>query len=165
MQRQSSGDMGHVPKRKMFTASTAHSRVLILFVAALLLVTAFRSVNAQDETPTAESAVALFNQGQDAHEKGDLQRAIQLYQDALKILPEFPEAEYQRGMALAAIGKTAEAENAFRSAVSLREDWTLALTALGGILTRENKFEEAEKLLTKAVSLDSANAARPDSAR
>ena len=159
MHGQARGDTCHLHDRKMFTATKAYLHILVLVVTATLLVAGARSVNAQDETPTEETAVALFNQGQDAHEKGDLQKAVQLYQDALKILPEFPEAEYQRGMALTSLGKTADAEGAFRKAVSLREDWTLALTGLGGLLTRENKFEEAEKLLTKAVSLDSANAA------
>ncbi|HEX2640881.1 MAG TPA: tetratricopeptide repeat protein, partial [Pyrinomonadaceae bacterium] len=137
----------------------AHSRVLLMLLAALLLAAGAGSADAQDETPTAETAVTLFNQGQDAHEKGDLQKAIELYQDALKILPEFPEAEYQRGNALVSLGQTIEAEKAFRKAVELREDWPLAVTALGTILTREGKYDEAEKLLGKAAGLDPANAA------
>jgi tetratricopeptide (TPR) repeat protein len=52
----------------------------------------------QDSEP-AQDAVAIFNRAQDVHEKGDLAGAIKLYEQALKILPEFPEAEYQRGTA------------------------------------------------------------------
>jgi tetratricopeptide (TPR) repeat protein len=143
----------------MFKSAAASSRIFILILTAALLAVGAASARGQDETPSAESAVAVFNQGQDAHEKGDLQKAIELYQEALKILPEFPEAEYQRGVALVTLGKTTEAEKAFRKAVGLREDWTLAATALGNILTREGKYEEAEKLLNKAAGLDPSNAA------
>ena len=115
-------------------------------------------VHAQDGVPSSDEAVAIFNQGQDAHEKGDLKKAVELYQKALKILPEFPEAEYQRGLALASLGQLADAEFALRRAVELREDWTLAINALGSLLIREGKFDEADSLLNRAVSLDASNA-------
>ena len=115
-------------------------------------------VHAQDGVPSSDEAVAIFNQGQDAHEKGDLKKAVELYQNALKILPEFPEAEYQRGLALASLGQLPDAEFALRRAVELREDWTLAINALGSLLIREGKFDEADGLLNRAVSLDASNA-------
>ncbi|MDQ3179726.1 MAG: tetratricopeptide repeat protein [Acidobacteriota bacterium] len=99
----------------------------------------------------------LFNQGQDAHEKGDLQTALKFYDEAIKLAPEFPEAEYQRGNALQSLGKIAEAEKAFRRALELREDWTLPMTSLGALLVDKNNFAEAEKVLTKAIELDAQN--------
>ncbi|MGI8555190.1 MAG: tetratricopeptide repeat protein [Pyrinomonadaceae bacterium] len=103
-------------------------------------------------------AVKLFNQGQDAHEKGDFQTAIKFYDEALKTNPEFPEAEYQRGAAFAALGKTDEAAKSLRRAAELRESWSLPLITLGSLLARKNDFAEAEKFLTKAVVLDEKNA-------
>src|SRR5574338_1140680 len=99
-------------------------------------------------------AVALFNQGQDAHEKGDLRSAIELYDSALKLIPAFPEAELQRGNAFVSLGRLDEAETAYRRAVALREDWTLAQAALGDVLVRRGKYGEAEPLLLKAIELD-----------
>ena len=106
---------------------------------------------------TASEAIALFQKGQDAHEKGDLAAAADLYAKALAILPEFPEAELQRGNALLSLGKPAEAEKSFRKAVELREDWSLAMGSLGSLLVSQRKFDEASALLTRAVQLDGMN--------
>ena len=86
---------------------------------------------AQEESSSAGDPVKIFNQAQDAHEKGDFAAAIKLYEEALKIIPEFPEAEYQRAAALLSLNRTDEAEKGFRRAVQLRADWTLPLATLG----------------------------------
>ena len=104
-----------------------------------------------------DDAVAVFNQGQDAHEKGDLKSAIEFYKKALNIIPEFPEAEYQLGIAFLALNQTIDAESAFRRAVELRADWSLPMASLGAILVQKNKYAEAEKILTKAVEIDEMN--------
>ncbi|HEX6125202.1 MAG TPA: tetratricopeptide repeat protein [Pyrinomonadaceae bacterium] len=110
-----------------------------------------------DEVGPSDAAIQLFNKGQDAHEKGDLIGAIASYEKALKMLPEFPEAELQRGSAYQALGKLDEAVAAFRRAVELREDWSLALANLGAALVRKSAFAEAEKHLAAAIELDEQN--------
>ena len=112
--------------------------------------------NAQDDDRSGE-AIALFNKGQDAHEKGDLAEAIKLYDQALVIIPEFPEAELQRGNAFLSLGRAGDAEKAFRHAVALREDWTTALAALGSVLVQVGRYADAEPYLVKAVELDDQN--------
>ena len=127
--------------------------------AALLAVFGLQlPVTCQDgsEDPSAE-AVALFNRGQDAHEKGDIPTAIENYEKAIKIIPDFPEAELQRGNAYQSIGKPDEAESAFRRAVFLRGEWSLALANLGSALVRKGAFAEAESYLTKAIETDELN--------
>ncbi len=113
----------------------------------------------QSEPSPADDAVAAFNMGQDAHEKGDLKSAIEYYQKALKLIPEFPEAAYQAGVAYLALGRRSEAESSLRKAVELRPDWTLALTALGSLLVDDGRYQEADALLSKALELDEQNAA------
>lgn len=113
-------------------------------------------------------AITFFERGQNAHEKGDLSGAVKLYQAALKLFPEFPEAEYQRGAALVSLGNLPEAEKAFRRAIELRPDWSLAWAKLGDVLVDEHLaasnseeskrlFSEAAKVLHKAVELDANN--------
>lgn len=102
-------------------------------------------------------AFAIFNQAQDAHEKGDLPTAINLYEKALKILPEFPEAEYQRGTALLALGRADDAEKGFRRSVEFRPDWTLALASLGSLLVEREKYIDAESILSKVIELEPQN--------
>ncbi|HEX8637507.1 MAG TPA: tetratricopeptide repeat protein [Pyrinomonadaceae bacterium] len=112
---------------------------------------------AQETSEDELDPVAIFNQGQDAHEKGDLAAAVKFYEQALKIAPEFPEAEFQRGGALLILGKRDEAEKSFRRAAALRPDWSPPLSSLGELLIRNNRLPEAEKVLLKAVSLDAQN--------
>jgi len=114
-------------------------------------------VEAQTQSGGDDDAVAIFNQGQDAHEKGDLRAAIELYQKAIKAMPEFPEAELQLGNALQASGRIDEAEAAFRRAVALRADWPLAVTNLGSVLVSKGKYEEAKPFLAKGIELDGQN--------
>jgi len=114
---------------------------------------AFGSVSFAQET----DAIDLFNKGQDAHQKGDLKSAIEFYETALKAVPEFPEAQLQRGNALLGLGRFGDAESAFRKAVELRDDWSLAHASLGNALVRLNKYDEAKAVLKKAIELDTDN--------
>ena len=133
------------------------SKTLSVATAAILMF-AFAFVGlAQEDEENQNDAIRLFNLAQNAHEKGDLPDALKLYDEALKLAPEFPEAEYQKGNALLSLKKTDEAEKSFRRAIALREDWTLPMISLGSILTSKNQFAEAEKILTKAVELDDKN--------
>ncbi|HXG85159.1 MAG TPA: tetratricopeptide repeat protein, partial [Pyrinomonadaceae bacterium] len=75
----------------------------------------------------------------------------------VRLAPDFPEAEFQRGNALTSLNKPDEAEQAFRRALELRADWTLPMTNLGALLVRKNQFSEAERLLAKAVRTDESN--------
>ncbi|MEO5860426.1 MAG: tetratricopeptide repeat protein [Pyrinomonadaceae bacterium] len=107
----------------------------------------------------SQQAVELFNQGQDAHEKGELRAALSFYEKAIAVFPEFPEAELQRGNALLALKRPDDAEKAFRRALELRQDWTLAMSNLGSLLVERRKYDEAEKLLAQALEADEMNQA------
>lgn len=130
-------------------------KALTVLLIALLHVTA-GIVRAQSDEK-AQQAIALFNAGQDAHEKGELSAALTSYEKALELMPEFPEAELQRGSVLLALGRADDAEKAFRNALDLREDWTLAMASLGSLLVDRGKYDEAEKLLTTAIGSDAGN--------
>jgi tetratricopeptide (TPR) repeat protein len=80
-----------------------------------------------------------------------------LYDKAIAIIPEFPEAQYQRGVAFIALRRLDDAESAFRLALKAREDWTLALASLGSVLVEKRQYPEAEKVLNRAVELDDLN--------
>lgn len=129
----------------------------IAFFIGLALISFASQTFAQDDPDDTDEAVTAFNEGQAAHEKGDLLAAIKLYDKALEIVPEFPEAELQRGNAYLMLGKVDDAERSFRHAAELREDWSLALASLGSVLVRKNQFPEAEKVLGRAIELDELN--------
>lgn len=125
--------------------------------AVILLVLVGSAAVAQDDSDASSRAVTLFNAGQDAHEKNQFKIAIENYERALKIFPDFPEAELQRGHAYQSLGRMDEAEAAYRRAVELRDDWSLALASLGSVLVRKRDFTGAEKYLTDAIDLDEQN--------
>lgn len=137
-----------------FTGST-YSRIgLAILAGFFLFANILPSVSAQETDDPVQDAVAIFNQAQELHEKGDIAGAIVLYRKALKVFPDFPEAEYQCGSAQLSLGQTANAEKAFRRAVELRPDWTLPLTSLGSLLLSGGDLTAAEKVLAKALEID-----------
>ena len=133
----------------------SHAVTQVLVVSLILF--GSLSVHAQAANNLGEpegDPVKLFERGQDAHGRKDYQLALRLYEEALKLRPEFPEAEFQRGAALRLLNRLPEAEAAYRRAVELRPDWAYALSSLGVLLLGDNRFEEAEKFLDRALEHD-----------
>ncbi len=119
-----------------------------------------RPTGAQADDGFSDAAVdpvKLFEKGQDAHQKGDLQLALEFYEEAIKLRPEFSEAEYQRAVAFVGLDRLPEAEKGFRRAGELRADWALPQAALGSLLVRVNRLDEAQVPLELALKLDARN--------
>lgn len=105
----------------------------------------------QDEV---QKAIEAFNAGQDAHASGDLDKALRLYTEALRLVPEFPEAEYQSANIYLARGQLDRAEGAYRRAIEFKPEWTLPMAALGNLLVEEGKYSDARTYLLKALAAD-----------
>src|SRR5690606_7075615 len=97
----------------------AHWAKVLGLAFALAAVLSIPAVSQEADVPEDDTsrALALFNEGQDAHEKGEIPKAIALYKEALEALAEFPEAEYQLGTAFVSQRDLAGAEAAFRRAL------------------------------------------------
>ena len=143
---------------RMFFRSRSHA--ITLCVLALLASLYYAApARAQDDFgDDAADPVQLFKRGQEAHARGDLAQAISLYDAAIKVRPEFPEALFQRGNALVSLGRYAEAEKSFQNSASLRANWPFPPAALGSLYVRLSRFDEADKYLEKALALDASNA-------
>ena len=128
------------------------------FAAGLCLLFFAGSVTqAQTDDPFGDGSadpVKLFERGQNAHAHGDLLKALEFYEEAIKVRPEFAEAEFQRGNALVGLGRLQEAESGLRRAIELRKDWSLPYSALGALLVRLNRDSDAETVLRQAIKLD-----------
>ena len=118
----------------MLSRFLAHA--IIFLSLASLCVYPINAQTTSDSGAAEDDPVQLFQQGQDAHEAGDLKRAVEFYERAIKLRPEFPEAEYQRASALLSLNRLPEAEKGFRRAIELQPEWSLPYTALGKLLTR-----------------------------
>ncbi|MER3630994.1 MAG: hypothetical protein C4325_01480 [Blastocatellia bacterium] len=128
----------------------------ISLLTAIIFIFSAAIVIAQEEEQT-QKAIAYFQQGQDAHEKGNFQSAAELYKKALSIVPDFPEAEFQLGNAYVSLNRPDEAEAAFRRAAELRDDWTPPLAALGSLYVGQERFKEAQPLLSRALKDEPRN--------
>ena len=133
-----------------------------LVIAALVTMNHLCAYPATAQTEDAFSDAAadpvkLFERGQTAHARGDLLKALELYDEALKVRPEFAEAEFQKGSVLASLGRTAESEASYKRSIALRKDWALPYVALGTLLVQLERGTEAEPLLRKAIRLEPGN--------
>ncbi len=128
-----------------------------LLAAVVLPMSCFiNTANAQNDDAFGEAPdpVRLFERGQNAHARNDLDKALEFYDEAIKVRPEFPEAEFQRANVLVALKRPVEAESGFRRAIELRKDWALPRSALGALLVSLNRDPEAESTLREAIRLD-----------
>lgn len=157
--------------RTLIPLSIKGRNVAITFCLLMVLAFAYTPNFAQtddDETPT--DAIAVFEEGQTLHEKGDLAGAIKLYNKAIEAMGDFPEAEYQKGVAYIALNDLGNAEKSFRTAIKDRPEWSLAVAMLGDVLVRKYSIAldrkdkdaatiagEATELLTTSIKTDENN--------
>lgn len=138
-----------------------HRRRLVYALAFALLLALSTGTAAQDRDEFDETAVdpvKLFNRGQEAHEKRNYERALELYEEALQMKPDFAEAVFQKAAALISLKRLPEAEKSYRRAIELRPAWPLPPAALGLLLVRTaGREKEAEPLLRRALELDAKN--------
>lgn len=134
-----------------------HRRLVVALAFALVLSCAHGAA-AQDRDEfdeTATDPVKLFNRGQEAHAKKEYEQALELYEEALRLKPEFAEVEFQKAAALVALKRLPEAEKSYRRAMELRRTWAMPPAALGLLLVRTpGREKEAEPLLRRALELD-----------
>ncbi len=112
---------------------------------------------AQTDEPFGDAAtdpIRLFERGQSAHAHGELEKAIVFYEQAIKVRPEFPEAQFQLGNALASLGRLVEAEAAFKLAIAQKKNWSLPHSALGALMMRSKRDAEAEQSFRQALKID-----------
>jgi tetratricopeptide (TPR) repeat protein len=89
-----------------------------------------QSTRSQSATP---KHVQYYNDGVKAQAQGDYERAVKLYQKALKAQPDFPDALNNLGFSLRSIGKQYmdQAMQSYDKALSLKSDHQQALEYQG----------------------------------
>ncbi len=110
-----------------------------------------------------KQAAALFEAGQAAHQRGELEQALAYYNDALKHDPALWQAEFQASTAYYALKRFAEARQAilhviqqlkeFADSPESRQLGARAQIVLGESALAEAKLDEAEQAFRRALEL------------
>ncbi|MBO0858312.1 MAG: tetratricopeptide repeat protein [Chloracidobacterium sp.] len=118
-------------------------------------------VEAKDKS---QEAAELYQAGQNAHQKGELEKAIELYGKAIDRDPSLWQAEFQRGAAYFSLNRLAEAKasmiatlkqlSEFADAPEARAPSSRAQIVLGEIALSQNDPVEAEKSFRRALELN-----------
>ena len=91
--------------------------------------------------------------GNALQEQGQLDEAIDAYDKALSLKPDYAEAYYNIGVTFKEQGKLDKALEFFEKALSSRPDYAEAYNNMGNALQEQGKPEEAVESFEKALSL------------
>ena len=112
---------------------------------------AARGVTPVGSMANNDRGIELVREGQDAE-------AARLFEEALRINPEFAEAHYNYGTLLARSGRADEAIRHLRDAVRLGPAHADARVNLGIALSGRGDRDDAERLFHEALEIDPAHA-------
>ena len=98
-------------------------------------------------------AIDALHRGIDLLQQGQVEHAIALLEEAVRINPDLPEAHGQLGTALLKRGQLEHAEASLRRALNLDPNFVDALYNLGLIAHRRNNYSEAARHFALAVSI------------
>ncbi len=102
------------------------------------------------------SAAFYFHQANRCYGEGNYDKAVQAYDQALALEPEYPDAHLYRGGALLYLGRSDEGLKAIERAIDLRPDYMEAHSALGAALVGMGRYREGLE------EIENVLAARPD---
>ena len=125
-------------------------RLATVFV--ILLITSFAS--AQTRVDSRQDAARAFEEGQTAHQRGDLSMAVRFYSSAIEADPTLFQAYYQRASAFVQLSREAEAEADFKKAIEINPSFARAHRGLGRSLLDRGMTEEARRALGRALEID-----------
>ncbi len=111
------------------------------------------------EDPADDAALALFQQGEQHLQAGELRAAEQAFRQALGMDAQFAEAHGNLGFVLNQNGAYAEAESHYRVALELAPENATVHLNLGALLAQQKRHAEAETCYAASLALEPASSA------
>jgi tetratricopeptide (TPR) repeat protein len=99
----------------------------------------------------SENAEQFFKQGVSYYESGQYQQAIEAYKQAVKLAPEYADANYNLGMAYSSLGQYKEAIEAYKRAIRIKPDYEAAYYNLGHAYSNLKKYDDSVKAFRQAI--------------
>ena len=98
--------------------------------------------------------INLYNISGAANQRlGNLEEAVEAYNKAISLKPDYADAYYNLGNALKEQGKLEDAIKAYKKAITLNPKYAEAYNNMGNALHDQNKITEAVEAYSKATSL------------
>jgi Flp pilus assembly protein TadD len=94
----------------------------------------------------------LHNEALAHIEAGEYQPAIRLYQQAMKLTPQYSYLPYNLGLVYQRLNRRSDAEASYRKAIALAPAAAEAYNALGTLKAAEGKSSDAERLYRDALT-------------
>ena len=114
-----------------------------------------RAVVSVRELSIPSKAVREFQKGIDCLKKEDASGSLPHFERAIADFSNYYEAYFEIGIADLKLSRIADAEQALRKSMEMSAGhYADPLFALGGILIKQNKFTEGEKVLREALKLN-----------
>jgi tetratricopeptide (TPR) repeat protein len=125
-----------------------HTSFLILFF--LISSQAFTPIvpAGQQESGNAEQ---YNKEGMSRYESGQYQQAIDAYRSAIRLKPDYPDANYNLGMAYSSLGQYKEAIEAYKKALRVKPDHETAYYNLGHAYSNLKKYDESIKAFRQSI--------------
>jgi len=100
-----------------------------------------------------QGADAHYDLGVNAQNSGDVRSALQEYDEALKLDPDFADAHNAKGVVLhLAFDRKDEAEKEYKRAIEIRPTFSEARVNLGNLYLDEGRLDEAMALYQQALN-------------
>ncbi|MEW5908434.1 MAG: tetratricopeptide repeat protein [Thermodesulfobacteriota bacterium] len=117
----------------------------------------FRKIPLQPRVQEVRKDRLLVRQGYDLYMKNNFEQAIAVFQEAIAVNPENPEAYYWRGRALIKMEKIDPAIDDFKKALTLRPDHSDACDNLGWLYMRKGDYGTSITYLNRSIELKPEN--------
>ncbi|PYT01380.1 MAG: hypothetical protein DMF63_00595 [Acidobacteria bacterium] len=126
-------------------------RILQLKVSELQTVS---SLTADTQKNKRSAAERFYSQGVAQLSRDDYARAIQFFERATELDPNYPEAWYQAGFCYGVLNRHQDALKASRNAAKLRPEWTEAYVNIGASSYALGQFKEAVDAYRQALRIE-----------
>lgn len=125
-------------------------RILQLKVGSLQTVS---SLTAETQKNKRSAGERFYSQGVAQLSRDDFLRALNYFEKAVEIDPNYAEAWYQAGFSYGVLGRHSEALKASRQAARLRPDWSETFVNIGASSFALGQYKEAADAYRQAVKL------------
>ena len=114
----------------------------------------------QNNNNSAKSPEAgnSYNNGMDATRKGNHNKAVPLFKEAIQADSEFKDAYYMLGYCYRKLKNNNEAQNAFKKAIEIDSKFEKAYIALGNLQTQTESFDSAINSFNAVVAFNDKSA-------